>query len=119
MSPPDYETATKGSSAPPDYETAIRQSDFKDPASPSPAASVTQSSSSDAGHQAAHQSATSQNQTPEDVSVIQVHVAADPIDGRDVSQQAAAASVVGDDQQMSGAQRKTQSRSDDVERGVV
>ena len=107
MSPPDYETATKGSSAPPDYETAIRQPDLKVPASPTPAAQ----SSSDAP---AAQTAASDDQTAADSSVIEVHVAAAaaPIDGREVCQQAA-------DRRMSSEERKTQNRSDDAERGDV
>lgn len=102
MSPPDYETATKGTSAPPDYETAIRQQDLKAPASPTP--------QSPASNSAADQS--SHNQT-EDVSDIQVHVAeaAAPIDGREVSQ--------AQEKQTDGEGRKTQNVSEDVERGGV
>lgn len=88
LSPPDYETATKGSSAPPDYETAIRQQDAKAPASPD-SSPVPQSPSSSSTSES-DQSQGSQRQTEaSDATVIQVHVSDVPeqTEGRDADQE--------------------------------
>ena len=77
VSPPDYETATKGSSAPPDYETAIRQPDLKPPASPTPtpAASLSESPSSSSSGAASQESPSpaSPEQTGEHAAVVHLH----------------------------------------------
>lgn len=73
ISPPDYETATKGSSAPPDYETAIRQQDSKTPESPAPTPQSPSSSSA-----TSDQSHGSQAEEAVDATVIQIQVTETP-----------------------------------------
>jgi hypothetical protein len=114
MSPPDYETATKGSSAPPDYETAIRQQDLKAPESPTPTA-TTMAQSSSSSNSDAESSATPEHQAvaaAASATVIQVHVeddAVSPVTDRESGSQRV------EHQQATGDERPKQNV--DVERG--